>query len=123
MKREDLFSCSIFMKWKVKSLSPPCHAPPPTPYFLFLFWLLVTLWEFQVALVVKNLCASAEDLRDASSIPGLGGSPGGRHGSCSTILAWRIPWTEEPDRLQSVGSHRVGYYRIDLACTHTHFGR
>ena len=41
----------------------------------------------------------------------------------STILAWRIPWTEEPDRLQSVGSHRVGYYRSDLACTHTHFGR
>ena len=25
----------------------------------------------------------------------------------SSILAWRIPWTEEPGRLQSVGSHRV----------------
>ena len=25
----------------------------------------------------------------------------------SSILAWRIPWTEEPDRLQSMGSHRV----------------
>ena len=25
------------------------------------------------------------------------------------ILAWRIPWTEEPDRLQSVGSQRVGH--------------
>ena len=25
---------------------------------------------------------------------------------CST-LTWRIPWTEEPDRLQSVGLHRV----------------
>ena len=24
------------------------------------------------------------------------------------ILAWRIPWTEEPSRLQSIGSHRVG---------------
>ena len=28
----------------------------------------------------------------------------------SSILAWRIPWTEEPGRLQSVGSQRVGYY-------------
>ena len=26
----------------------------------------------------------------------------------SSILAWEIPWTEEPDRLQSLGSHRVG---------------
>ena len=25
----------------------------------------------------------------------------------SSILAWRIPWTEEPDRLQSMGSQRV----------------
>ena len=33
----------------------------------------------------------------------------------SSILAWQIPWTEEPGGLQSMGSHRVGY---DLACTH-----
>jgi len=26
----------------------------------------------------------------------------------SSVLAWRIPWTEEPDRLPSMGSHRVG---------------
>ena len=26
-----------------------------------------------------------------------------------SILAWRIPWTEEPGRLQSVGSQRVGH--------------
>ena len=25
----------------------------------------------------------------------------------SSTLAWKIPWTEEPGRLQSVGSHRV----------------
>ena len=31
------------------------------------------------------------------------------------ILAWRIPWTEEPGRLQSIGSHRVGH---DLAHMH-----
>ena len=27
----------------------------------------------------------------------------------SSILVWRIPWTEEPGRLQSVGLQRVGY--------------
>ena len=27
----------------------------------------------------------------------------------SSILAWRIPWTEEPGRLQSMGSPRVGH--------------
>ena len=27
----------------------------------------------------------------------------------SSILAWRIPWTEEPGRLQSIGLHRVRY--------------
>ena len=26
----------------------------------------------------------------------------------SSILAWKIPWTEEPGRLQSMGSQRVG---------------
>ena len=27
----------------------------------------------------------------------------------SSILAWNIPWKEEPGRLQSIGSHRVGH--------------
>ena len=27
----------------------------------------------------------------------------------SSILAWRIPWTEEPGRLQSIGLQRVGH--------------
>ena len=32
------------------------------------------------------------------------------HGNPLHILAWRIPWTEEPGRLQSMGSQRVGHY-------------
>ena len=27
----------------------------------------------------------------------------------SSIFVWRIPWTEEPGRLQSIGSQRVGH--------------
>ena len=30
-------------------------------------------------------------------------------GTHSTILAWNIPWTEEPGRLQSMGSEKVGH--------------
>jgi len=33
----------------------------------------------------------------------------------SSILAWRIPWTEEPGGLQSMGSHRDGHNGIDSA--------
>ena len=39
-----------------------------------------------------------------------------------STLTWRIPWTEEPRRLQSVGSHRVVHDWIDLTCTYSfHF--
>ena len=34
----------------------------------------------------------------------------------SSIHAWRIPWTEEPSRLQSIGPQRVKHYWNDLAC-------
>ena len=40
-------------------------------------------------------------------IPRLGRSPEGEHGPRSSILAWRLPWTEEPGGLQSMGSQRV----------------
>ena len=33
----------------------------------------------------------------------------------SSVLAWRIPGTGEPDGLPSMGSHRVGHNRSDLA--------
>ena len=40
---------------------------------------MILLRASQVALVVKNPHASAEDIRDAGSIPGLGRNPGGEH--------------------------------------------
>ena len=38
----------------------------------------------------------------------------------SSILAWRIPWTEEPGGLQSIGSQRVGHNWSNLPCTHAY---
>ena len=59
--------------------------------------------------VVKNPPANAGDIRYVGLIPGLGRSPAGGLAVHSSILAWRIPWTEEPGGLESMGSHRVGY--------------
>ena len=58
-------------------------------------------------LVVKNLPANAGDIRNAGLISGLGRSPGEGNGNLLSILAWRIPWTEEPGGLQSIGLQRV----------------
>ena len=41
---------------------------------------------------------------DPDSIPGLGRSPWEGNGYHSSMLAWRIPQTEEPEELQSMGS-------------------
>ena len=48
----------------------------------------ICTWASQVALVVKNPPASAEDIRDVGLIPGLGRSPGGGHNNplqCSCL--------------------------------------
>ena len=63
----------------------------------------------QMVLVVKNLPVNAGQIRDTSSIPGLGRSPAKGTATHSSILAWRIPWTAESDRLLSIRSHRVGH--------------
>ena len=52
---------------------------------------------------------SVYSVRDLSSIPGLGRSPGEGNGNPLQYIAWKIPWTEEPGRLQSMGSQRVGH--------------
>ena len=54
--------------------------------------------SLQCSPVVKNPPATIGDAGGAGFIPGLGRSPGKGNGN----LAWRIPWTEEPGRLQSM---------------------
>ena len=59
-----------------------------------------------MAQTVKNLPAMQE-----TWIGSLGQEDTLRKGMAthSSIFAWRIPWTEEPDGLQSMGSQRVGH--------------
>ena len=57
--------------------------------------------------MVKNPPANAGDIRDVGSVPGSGRSPGGGRATHSSMLAWRIPWIEEPGGLQSMELQRV----------------
>ena len=61
-----------------------------------------------MTLLVKNPPGNARDLRDSGFHLWVGKSPGVEMGTHSSILAKRIPWTEEPGRLQSIGSQSVG---------------
>ena len=76
-----------------------------------------------VALMVKNLSAMQE-----TWVQSLGQEDPLEKGMAthSSILAWSIPWTEEPGRLQSIGSQRVGHdwaTNIFTFCFHVRFTR
>ena len=61
-----------------------------------------------MVLVVKNLPANAGVIRN--SVPSLGWEDALEEGMAThcSILAWRIPGSEEPGSLRSIGSQRVG---------------
>ena len=107
---------------------------PLTPTFdssLFLilpskiFWLYFSLQiVFPGGSVVKSPPASAGD--PATRVQFLGWKDLLEEGTAthSSILAWRIPWTEEPGRLQSTVSQRVGHDWSNLAwgqARHNHY--
>ena len=66
----------------------------------------------QVVLVVKNPPADAGDVRDAGLILGLEDPLEEGVASHSSILAWRVPWTKEPEGLHTV--HRVAKNQTQL---------
>ena len=76
-------------------------------------------WASQMVLVIRNPLANVGDIRDEGSIPGLGRSLEESMATHSSILAWRIPWTEEPGGLQSTGSQRVRHDWSNFALMHT----
>ena len=61
---------------------------------------------FPLGSVVKESPCNEGDL---GSMPGLGRYAQRDMTSLSSILAWGISWTEEPSRLQSIESQRVGH--------------
>ena len=85
---------------------------PLCTYYLLPFCLtsyhlnLLIYWVFLVAQMIKNLPAMHR-----MQVQSLGQEDPLEEEmeNSSSILAWRIPWMEEPDRLQSMGSQRVGH--------------
>ena len=59
--------------------------------------------------MVKNPSVSAGEVRDKGLILRQEDTLEEGMATHASILAWRIPWTEEPGRLQSAGSQRVGH--------------
>ena len=70
-----------------------------------LFILRQPLGGFPDGPAVKNPRAKQET--PAQPLPASGRPPGEGNGNHSSVLAWRIPWTEEPGGLQSTGSQRA----------------
>ena len=61
---------------------------------------------FKVVQMVKNLPAMQETWAQSLGLEGALEKEMANH---SSVLAWRIPWTEKPGGLQPVGLHRVGH--------------
>ena len=69
---------------------------------------MLASWASQVVLVVKNPPASARSIRNWVSSLVWEDPLGEGMVPLSSVLAWRIPWTEQPGGLQSIGLQRVG---------------
>ena len=95
---------ALYLPWTV-------HSPLTRP--LVLIWLGMPwkqglhLLTSLVAQLVKNPPASAGNSRDLSWIPGSRRSSGKGNATHSSILAWKVLWTEEHGKLQFMGSQRV----------------
>jgi len=68
--------------------------------------IILIVWTFLMAQTVKNLSAMQE-----TQVRSLGWKDPLEKGIAthSSTLAWRIPWTEDPGRLQSMRLQRVGH--------------
>ena len=66
----------------------------------------MTFWGFPGGSDNKESSCNVEDL---GLIPGFGRSPGEGNGTHFSIVAWRIPWAEEPGGLQSMALQGVGH--------------
>ena len=82
------------------------------------YWFLRRNRGFPGGLLGKESTCNAGDSGDESSIPGSGRYLEEGIAAHSSVLAWRIPWTEAPGGLQSIGSQRVRQDLSNWACEH-----
>ena len=103
------------MNWTLKALLLTCkqyreYSPGPDQHTFFRIRVQILKTKgFPGGTVVKNKPANSGDSRDVGLIPGLEDPLEEEMATHSSILAWRIPGTEEPGGLQSMGSQTVGH--------------
>ena len=68
-----------------------------------------SVMKYGASLVAQIIKESACNVEDLGSIPGSGRSLEKGMATHSSILTWRIPWTEEPGGLQPMRWRRVGH--------------
>ena len=103
------------LKKKKIAIHKIIHAKKKNPVVLNqteVIWPLIQ--TISLVMLKKQVAASlvtqrAKHLPAMSLIPGLGRPMEKEIATYSSIPAWRIPWMEEPGRLQSMGSQRVGH--------------
>ena len=92
----------------------------------------VILWIVSHRVGALMLVGQISGLKSCLHRYRLGGFPGGSNGkriclqcrrSRYSILAWRIPWTQEPGWLQSMGSQRVGHSSVNFISLQTFIGK
>ena len=88
--------------------------------WILLLWSYIPDWASQVVQVIKNLFADAGNIKDPGLIPGSGRFPEDGVATHSSILAWRIPRTEEPGGLQSMGLQSRTQLKQVVMAWHTH---
>ena len=77
-------------------------------------------WAPQLALVVKNLAASAGDIETRVRSLGCKDPLERKRATHSSVLAWGVLWEEDPGGLQPTGLQRVGHIRSDYTHTYSH---
>ena len=75
------------------------------------------IWIGKGGVSGKESACNAGDEMQETWVQSLGLEDSLEEATCSIILTWKIPWIEEPDRLQSIVLQRVGH---DWVHTHTH---
>ena len=82
-------------------------------------WICGLSQSFPGGSVVKNLPANVREVGDVGLVLSWEDPLEEGMATHSSILAWKIPWTEEPGRFSPCGSQRAGH---DWACMHAHTG-
>ena len=116
----DLAAAACYVK-AVKRANPKTSYLKEKQFFplslslFFFFWYLCKMMGFPSGSVVKNPPITQEP--QEAQVQPLGGEDPLEAGMAthSSILSWRIPWTEEPGGLQFIGLQRVRYYWSNLA--------